>query len=160
MNLIRSSQTRIGLAYCSVITLYINVYSIPPLTVALIGEIGIDHVQAGLLTTAFAIALCVGNIFMGLLSDHTDPVRIVYGGLLIGFLSSLGFSYTSHYGIMVIMRVIIGVSVAAATVPAMLYILPLLPPQKGSLGISGYLASIVLGCGIAPLIIQCLLLLS
>jgi YNFM family putative membrane transporter len=152
MNLIRSSQTRIGLTYCSVIALYINVYSIPPLTVALIEEIGINHVQAGLLTTAFAIALCVGNVVMGLLSDHTDPVRIVYVGLLIGFFSSLGFSYTSHFGIMVLLRVIIGLSVAAATVPAMLYILSLLPSQKGSLGISGHLASIVLGCGIALLI--------
>jgi predicted MFS family arabinose efflux permease len=152
MNLIRSLWIRIGLAYSSVIVLYINVYSIPPLTVALIEEIGINHVQAGLLTTAFAIALCVGNIFMGLLSDHTAPARIMYIGLLIGFFSSLGFSYTSHFGIMVFLRVIIGLSVAAVTAPAIMYILPLLPPRKRPLGISGHLASIVLGCGIALLI--------
>jgi len=140
------------LAYISVIVLYINIFSIPPITLSLIRDIGINHFQAGLLMTVYTVVYCVSNIFTGILSDRFGPKKIMMTGLLIAFLSSLIFTYTSHFNVMLACRALIGVSSASMTSPCIVYIISWLPSKKRSLGVSGHLASLTLGSGIVFLI--------
>ena len=142
----------LGVVYLSVVILYINIYAVPPLTLKLIKEIRISYSQVGLLTTAFIGALAAGNIIMGILSDRVSPRKIMCAGLFTGFLSSLIFTATSRYSLMLVSRVVIGLSCSTITVPGMMYICCSLPPHRASLGISGHLASITLGCAVALLI--------
>jgi predicted MFS family arabinose efflux permease len=151
-NFLHSPWWVLGLVYLSIVILYINIYAVPPLTLKLMKEIRLSYFQVGLLTTAFIGALAAGNIIMGVLSDRISPRKIMCVGLFTGFLSSLIFTATSRYSIMLISRVVIGLSCATMTVPCMMYIFSSLPPHRASLGISWHLASVTLGCAVALLI--------
>jgi len=148
----QSSWFIVFVAYVSVVVLYINIFSIPPIILSLIRDTGINHFQAGLLMTVYTAIYCVSNIVTGILSDRFGPKKIMMGGLLISFLSSLIFTYTSNFNIMLITRATTGIGAASMTSPCIVYILSWLPSKKASLGVSGHLASLTLGSGIVFLI--------
>lgn len=142
----------VALVYITVIILYINIYAITPILLLLIRDIGIDHFKAGLLMAVYTIVFCVSNIFTGMLSDRFGPEKIMMMGLLITFLSSLVFTYTSNFNTMLALRALIGIGAAAMSSPCIIYLLSWLPPENKSLGSSGYFASVTLGEGIVFLI--------
>lgn len=148
----------VTLSYLSLAALYVNIFSIPPVTLILVRELGINHFQAGLLMTVYSVSYCVNNLFTGVLSDRWGPKRVMGLGLILGFLSSMMFTFTDHFGAMLVSRALIGFSAASMTSPCMIYILSLLSPQERGLGVSGHLASLTLGSGIVflitPLLVQ------
>ncbi|HUV07184.1 MAG TPA: MFS transporter [Spirochaetia bacterium] len=143
---------RITPVYLSIVVLYINIFALPPVTVALIRETGLGHFQAGLLMTVYTVVYCVGNIFTGILSDRYGPKSIMITGLLAGYLCSLLFTLTDSFAVMLFTRVCLGFSAAAMTSPSLMYLYGWLPPEKRSMGVSGQLASLTLGSALVFLI--------
>ena len=153
------SQNRAGrafvalaLAYLSTVTLYINIYCIPPIALSLMRETGIGHFQVGLLMTVYAMVYCFSNLAAGILSDRFGPKAVMSGGLLLGYLATGILSGTSNFTLMVLTRIAIGFSAAAMTAPCMLFVQGWLPPEKRSLGVSGLLAALTLGSALVFLI--------
>jgi len=144
----QSSWPMVFLSYLSLIALYINIFSIPPITLALMRDMGLNHFQAGLLMTVYTISYCVNNIFAGLLSDRFGPKMIMASGLFLAFWASMLFTYTSNFQVMLFSRVLMGFSAASMTSPCLLYILSWLPLRWRGLGVSGHLASLTLGSGV------------
>jgi predicted MFS family arabinose efflux permease len=135
----------LALAYLSTVTLYINIYCIPPIALSLMRETEIGHFQVGLLMTVYAVVYCFSNLAAGILSDRFGPKAVMCGGLLLGYLATWILSGTSNFTLMVLTRIGIGFSAAAMTAPCMLFVQGWLPPEKKSLGISGHLAALTLG---------------
>jgi predicted MFS family arabinose efflux permease len=138
----------IGILYFGVSVLYIPIYSIPPLTVILIEDLGMTHFQVGLLSTSFMATFSVSNIGIGILSTRINQKTLMVWGLILGFLCSLLFAFSSHFVILMILRGGLGVSTACMISPCLIYLLSVLPGKR-SLIISGHLASITLGIGLA-----------
>ena len=150
-SVIPSFWPSITLSLLSLVALYINIFSIPPITLLLIRETGISHFQAGMLMTVYSVSYCIGNIFAGLLSDRYGAKTIMVSGLLLAFFSSILFTYTNSFHVMLISRGLIGLSAASMTSPCIIYLLAFLPPRKRGLGVSGHLSSLTLGSGIVLL---------
>ncbi len=148
----QSPWITVSITCVSVIVLYINIFSIPPIILSLIRDTGINHFQAGLLMTVYTAFYCVSNVFTGILSDMVGSKKVMTGGLLIACISSFIFTYTSNFNIMLATRAVIGISAASMTSPCIVYILSWLPSKKESLGVSMQLASLTLGSGIVLLI--------
>jgi DHA1 family putative efflux transporter-like MFS transporter len=157
-SVISSSWFSVTLSLLSLVALYINIFSIPPITLLLIRETGITHFQAGMLMTVYTVSYCVGNIFAGMLSDKYGAKIIMVSGLLLAFFSSMMFTSTNSFHVMLVSRGLIGLSAASMTSPCMIYLLSFLPPRKRGLGVSGHLSSLTLGSGIVllmtPLLIR------
>jgi len=155
-----AALARILPAYLAIVLLYINIFALPPITVALMAETGIGHFQAGLLMTVYTVVYCLGNIFTGILSDRFGPSRVMFGGLVAGFLGALLFTFTRGYSVMLASRVCLGLAAAAMTSPCLVYLYGWLPPERRALGVSGQLASLTLGAALAflltPLLITAL----
>jgi predicted MFS family arabinose efflux permease len=154
----QSRAVRLGITYVSVIVIYMNISCIPPLTLTIIKEVEIAHFQAGLLMTVYTVAYCISNVFAGVLADKVGPERVMSAGLAISYISTYVFASTSQLSIMLLCRALIGVGAASMTSPCILYILSNLPPEKGSLGVSGHLSSVTLGSGavllITPIVVR------
>jgi predicted MFS family arabinose efflux permease len=150
----RAGRTFVALvlAYLSIVTLYINIFCIPPISLSLMRETGIGHFQVGLLMTVYTLVYCFSNLAAGVLSDRFGPKAVMAGGLLLGYLSTWILSATSNFPLMVLTRIGIGFSAAAMTAPGMLFVQGWLPPEKKSLGISGHLAALTLGTAVVFLI--------
>ena len=150
----RAGRTFVALvlAYLSIVTLYINIFCVPPIALSLMRETGIGHFQVGLLMTVYTLVYCFGNLAAGILSDRFGPKAVMTGGLLLGYLTTWMLSATSNFPLMVLTRIGIGFSAAAVTAPGMLFLQGWLPPEKKSLGISGHLAALTLGTAVVFLI--------
>ena len=88
-------------------------YIQPPLK----AELQLDDVQLPMLQTAFIIAYCLSQLFVGYLGDRFTRRNILIFSLLGSVLSLAGTSLVSGYAELVAMRVILGIS-QAASVPA------------------------------------------
>lgn len=129
-SVISSSWFSVTLSLLSLVALYINIFSIPPITLLLIRETGITHFQAGMLMTVYTVSYCVGNIFAGMLSDKYGAKIIMVSGLLLAFFSSMMFTSTNSFHVMLVSRGLIGLSAASMTSPCMIYLLSFLPPPE------------------------------
>lgn len=144
----QSPWLRIGLLYFGVSVLYMNIYYVPPLTVTFVRELGMTYLQVGFLSTSVMIIFSVGNIVIGVLSDRISQKKIMVSGLLLGFFCSFLFAFSSHFRVMLLLRAGLGLSTSCMIAPCLIYILSALP-HRGSLGISGHVASITLGLSMA-----------
>ena len=150
-------QGKAVLLYLSVIVLYVNIYAVPPMTLSIIRELGISHFQAGLLMTTFAVVYCLGNALVGLLSDRWGALRVMVGGLSLGYLASLLLSVTGNFPVMLASRVLSGVAAAAMTTPCLITLIRWFPPERKSLSVSLHLASLTLGSAVVFLVTPVLL---
>jgi len=145
------------LLYLSVIVLYVNIYAVPPMTLSIIRELGVSHFQAGLLMTTFAVVYCLGNALVGLLSDRWGALRVMAGGLSLGYLASLLLSATGSFPVMLASRVLSGVAAAAMTTPCLITLIRWFPPERKSLSVGLQLASLTLGSAVVFLVTPVLL---
>jgi putative MFS transporter len=148
---------RTVLLYLGVLVLYVNIYAVPPLTLSIIRELGIGHLQAGLLMTTFAVVYCIGNALVGYLSDRFGALRVMAAGLALGFLASLLLSITESFPVMVASRILSGMAAAAMTTPCLVTLMRWFPPARRSLSVSLHLAALTLGSALVFLVTPLLL---
>lgn len=145
------------LLYGGVLILYVNIYAVPPLVVSIIRELRVGHLRAGLLMTTFAVTYCLGNVVMGYLSDRLGALRVMVGGLAVGFLASLVMSLTGSFALMVGTRVFSGLAAAAMTTPCLVTLMRWFPPARRALSVSLHLAAVTLGSALVYLFTPLLL---
>jgi predicted MFS family arabinose efflux permease len=143
--------------YLGVLVLYVNIYAVPPMTLSIIRELGIGHLQAGLLMTTFAVMYCIGNALVGYLSDRFGALRVMAAGLALGFLASLLLSVTRSFPVMVASRLLSGMAAAAMTTPCLVTLMRWFPPERRSLSVSLHLAALTLGSALVFLVTPLLL---
>lgn len=147
----------VALLYAGVLVLYVNIYAVPPLTISIIRDLGIGHFQAGLLMTTFSVAYCLGNAGVGYLSDRVGALRVMAGGLAMGFLATLVMSLSGSFAVMVGTRLLSGLAAAAMTAPCLVTLMRWFAPSRRSLSVSLHLASLTLGSALTFLLTPLLL---
>ncbi len=134
------------LVNAAILLAFVKVFEIPPLIPVLATDLGIDYAQAGIFMTAYGLVRCVGSSPAGWLADRYGALPVICGSLLcLGVCGLLG-TVGSNYGILLALRVLVSLGVAAIFIAAIDAIPKSLPPEQVGTGMG--LVNVSLNVGI------------
>lgn len=115
-------------------------------------DMGISDTQIGVLQgLAFAISYSVMALPFGWLVDRSNRVRLVYFGVTIWSLATVGMGLSSSFNEMLIARVLIGAGEAALMPAAYSLLADQFPPHQRGRAFAVYMSAVFLGNGSALL---------
>lgn len=101
-----------------------------PLFPVLMEQLEFSAAQAGLLSTAFFVALATVSLPAGVLSDRLGPKRIGSLGLALTFLSNVGLGYARDFTDLLAIKLLGGVGAGIAFIAGVRYVTVLFPPSR------------------------------
>ena len=81
---------------------------VPPLFPWIGAGFGLSNIELGMLMTAFFVVSCVGQALAGFVVDRYGAQRVLFGGLGLLALASLGMAASPSYGVMLVFMGIAG----------------------------------------------------
>jgi len=113
-------------------------------------DFGIGDFQVGLLMgLAFSLTYVILGVPLGLVADRAPRKLVIFGGLLIWSLATLGSAFAAGFLSLFILRMVLGVGEAALSPAAVPLISALFSPERRSLPLSLYMASSNIGAAVA-----------
>ena len=94
------------------------------------GPVGSDKSGAGLAFGAFAVSALILRPFAGRLADTRGRRPLLVGGALISAVGMLGTAYAESLGLVVVLRLLLGVAEAAFFVASIAALADLAPPSR------------------------------
>lgn len=93
-----------------------------PVVPLVMRDLGVSPAAAGLLTTATFVACGGFSAPLGALTDRFGPKRVTAAAILVLVVSAIGFAFAPSYPLMLVTRVLAGVSLASVFVAGGLYV--------------------------------------
>jgi len=122
-------------------------------------DFGIGDFQVGLLMgLAFSVTYVILGVPLGLTADRVPRKFVIFGGLLVWSLATLGSAFAAGFFSLFLFRMALGVGEAALSPAAVPLISSLFPQERRSLPLSIYMASSNVGAAVAAVSVGFLLL--
>ncbi|MBW4051045.1 MAG: MFS transporter [Proteobacteria bacterium] len=116
-------------------------------------DLGISDVQVSLLLgSAFALIYGVAGIPFGWLADRVSRRNLIFAGILIWGMGTLGCGYAGSFAELFAARVVVGLGESALAPAAISLISDYFPPSRRGLAVGSFLSGIAIGQGAAILI--------
>lgn len=96
----------------------------------LVGDLGLDSVQLGLLTSAFFFAVVLAQLPVGAAIDRHGARKTLLALLMLAAAGTLLFAHGRSFGVMMLARFIMGFGVGGTLLAGVKGIAPWLPPSK------------------------------
>jgi MFS family permease len=116
-------------------------------------DLGISDVQVSLLLgSAFAVIYGVAGIPFGWLADRVSRRNLIFAGVLIWGIGTLGCSFVGSFTQLFVARVVVGLGESVLSPAAISLISDYFPPSRRGLAVGAFLSGIAIGQGAAILI--------
>ena len=116
-------------------------------------DLGISDVQVSLLLgSAFALIYGVAGIPFGWLADRVSRRNLIFAGILIWGMGTLGCGYAGSFAELFAARVVVGLGESVLSPAAISLISDYFPPSRRGLAVGSFLSGIAIGQGAAILI--------
>jgi nitrate/nitrite transporter NarK len=125
-------------------TNYTNHAAVMPL---LMKDLAFGPTRAGLLSTAFFVALALACVPAGILSDRFGPTRVGTTGLALVFASNLALGYARHFPDLVAIKLVGGLGCGVAFIAGMRYATLVVEPARVHQALGLYGGFVQLGGG-------------
>ena len=130
----------IALTSASFLT-FANLYFVQPILPLFVKEFSITSTTASLSLSLSVVAMIVGLLFFGFLSDRMGRVSVMIVTLICSILPLLVMPMVSSFTVLLILRFIQGFFIAGLPAAAIAYISEELAPKSVGLGITFYIAA-------------------
>ena len=118
------------------------VYGMTPL----IGEsFGLSKAELGLLATVNLVVFAVASLLSGPLADRIGPRRVIFGGILIWSIATIGSALSGSYHMLLFFRALVGVGEGAYGPSANALLCADAPPEKRGRAMGIYNVGMALG---------------
>lgn len=129
----------------AVLLAFIKVFEIPPIIPLLSYELKATYAQVGTLMTSYAAVRCLASFWVGSISDKWGSQRVIMLGLLyMGLFGTLS-SLVTHFGTLLVFRVLISIGVTAVFIAGLDAISKIMSPDRVGTGIGYFNASLNIG---------------
>ncbi len=108
-------------------------------------DLKLDNAQAGLLATYFLIAYSIFGLFTGYAGDRLRRTRLLFAGVAVWSVATIGSGLAKSYGQLVLARAILGIGEATYGVIAPTLLLDLFPRELRARIMSGFYLAMPLG---------------
>jgi MFS family permease len=116
-------------------------------------DLGISDTGVSLLMgTAFALVYGAAGIPFGWLADRTSRRNLIFGGVLVWSLGTLGCGYARSFAELFAARLVVGLGESVLSPAAIALISDYFPPARRGLAVGCFLSGIAIGIGAAFLI--------
>lgn len=82
---------------------------VPPLFPLIGASFALDNIQLGLLMTVYFVVSCVGQALAGFVVDKVGAPKVLFGGLALLMVASLGLSISPNYPVMLVFMAVGGI---------------------------------------------------
>jgi MFS family permease len=118
------------------------VYGMTPL---IRDHFGINNFQLGALATANLIVFAIASLASGPISDRIGPRKVIFGGILIWAIATIGSAVSTSYGMLLFFRALVGVGEGAYGPSANALLCADAPPEKRGRAMGIYNVGMALG---------------
>jgi MFS family permease len=116
-------------------------------------DLGISDTQVSLLLgTAFAVVYGVAGVPLGYLADRTSRRNLIFGGVLVWSIGTLGCGLSHSFGQLFAGRLVVGLGEAVLSPAAISLISDYFPPSRRGTAVGCFLSGIAMGIGASILI--------
>ncbi len=140
------------LLFIAVFATTIGLSIIEPFMALYAESLGASGLYIGLIFASFTIARGLATPFIGKLSDHHGRKNFIIAGLLAYTISSFLYLYADNLELLIIVRLLQGMSSAFVAPIAMAYIGDITPKGKEGTYMGTFTMSMFLGLGLGPII--------
>ena len=116
-------------------------------------ELGITDTQVSLLLgTAFAVIYGIAGIPFGLLADRISRRNLIFFGVIVWSLGTIGCGYAHTFGQLFAARIVVGLGESVLSPAAISLISDYFPPSRRGAAVGCFLSGIAIGIGSSILI--------
>ncbi|WP_240634241.1 MFS transporter [Metapseudomonas otitidis] len=135
--------------FCGGFATFALLYCVQPMMPVLAQAFAISAAQASLVLSVSTLALAVGLLFTGSLSDALGRKRVMGVSLLCAALFTLASAAMTRWELVLLMRVLVGLSLSGLTAVAMTYLSEEIHPAHTGLAVGLYIGGNAIGgmCG-------------
>jgi predicted MFS family arabinose efflux permease len=106
---------------------------------------GISNVQLGALATVNLIVFAFASLASGPLADRIGPRKVIFGGILVWAIATIGSAVSGSYGMLLFFRALVGVGEGAYGPSANALLCADAPPEKRGRAMGIYNVGMALG---------------
>ncbi len=116
-------------------------------------DLGISDTQISLLLgTAFAVIYGIAGIPFGMLADRTSRRNLIFFGVVVWSLGTVGCGYAHSFGQLFAARIVVGLGESVLSPAAISLISDYFPPSRRGMAVGCFLSGIAIGIGASILI--------
>jgi MFS transporter, DHA1 family, inner membrane transport protein len=135
---------------------YVVAFAVPPLIHSMARDLGTTEGRIGRLMTSYAVAYCVGGVLAGRLAGRFGARPLIAAGVIVSGLATVACATTDSQPLLIGLRFVVGLGVAAILTAGVLHIVETSPPAShgngiGAITVAAYLGAVTAN-GLTPLI--------
>ncbi len=130
--------------------MFVSLQMLLPTLPVYVEDMGADHIIVGLTISFFAASALIARPFAGMALDRIGRKKVLFFGLIWLILASLGYFWITSIFLLLILRVVHGLSWGVTTTSFGTVVSEIVPPAKRGEGLGYFSLSITVSLATAP----------